>query len=120
MPTILIVDDLASQAQLMANVVHSLGHHAIIINDGAEALNAAKSTQPSLILMDVVMPGMNGFETCRKIKRDKETANIPVVMVTTKDQETDKFWATKQGANGYVTKPFSPEELASTIKTYLR
>jgi twitching motility two-component system response regulator PilH len=120
MPTILIVDDLASQAQLIANVVHSLGHQAVIVNDGAEALNAAKTTMPSLILMDVVMPGMNGFETCRKIKRDKDTANIPVVMVTTKGEETDKFWASKQGANGYVVKPFSPDELAAAIRSHLR
>jgi twitching motility two-component system response regulator PilH len=119
MSTVLIVDDLASQAQLMANVVQSLGHHAVIVNDGADALSAAKSSHPSLILMDVVMPGMNGFETCRKIKRDKETANIPVVMVSTKGEETDKFWATKQGANGYVTKPFSPDSLAATIKSFL-
>jgi twitching motility two-component system response regulator PilH len=119
MPTILIVDDLPSQAQLMANVVQSLGHQAIIVNDGKDALNAAKTTHPHLILMDVVMPGMNGFEACRKIKRDKDTANIPVVIVSTKDQETDKFWATKQGANGYVTKPFSPDALAATIRSYL-
>jgi twitching motility two-component system response regulator PilH len=119
MSTVLIVDDLASQAQLMAKVVQSMGHHAVIVSDGSQALATAKSSHPNLILMDVVMPGQNGFETCRKIKKDKETANIPVVMVTTKDQETDKFWATKQGANGYVTKPFSPDQLAAVIASYL-
>ncbi len=119
MSTILIVDDLASEAQLMAKVVQSMGHHAVIATDGAEALNAVKSAQPSLILMDVVMPGMNGFETCRKIKKDKTSADIPVIMVTTKDQETDKFWATKQGANGYVVKPFGPDDLAKVIRQHL-
>lgn len=120
MATILIVDDLASEAQLMAGVVTSLGHQPIIVNDGAQALSTAKTAAPSLILLDVVMQGLNGFETCRKIKRDPATTNIPIIMVTTKDQETDKFWATKQGANGYVVKPFSPDDLAAAIRANLR
>jgi twitching motility two-component system response regulator PilH len=119
MATVLIVDDLASEAQLMANVVQSLGHHPIIVNDGETALATVKSSGANLVLMDVVMPGLNGFETCRKIRRDKESAHVPIVMVTTKDQETDKFWATKQGASGYVTKPFSPQDLVQAIRAQL-
>lgn len=119
MATIMIVDDVPSEAQLMARVVQQLGHHPVLVADGEAALSSAKSTNPNLILMDVVMPGMNGFETCRKIKKDKEVGNVPIVMVTTKDQETDKFWATKQGANGYVTKPFSPDSLAAAIQQHL-
>lgn len=119
MATILIVDDNPSQAQLMAGVVQSMGHHPIIVNDGESALATVKTSGANLVLMDVVMPGMNGFEACRKIRRDKETAHIPVVMVTTKDQETDKFWATKQGASGYITKPYTPEALAASIDAYL-
>ena len=119
MATIMIVDDVPSEAQLMSSVVRALGHNSVIVSDGDAALSAAKTTSPSLILMDVVMPGMNGFETCRKIHRDKETANIPVVMVTTKNQDTDKFWATKQGAVGFVTKPFTAETLASVIREQL-
>jgi twitching motility two-component system response regulator PilH len=120
MATILIVDDLASEAQLMAGVVTSLGHHPVIVNDGESALSTAKTAAPALILLDVVMQGLNGFETCRKLKRDAATSNIPVVIVSTKDQETDKFWATKQGANGYVVKPFSPVDLSNAIRTHLR
>lgn len=120
MANILIVDDLASEAQLMAGVVTSLGHHPIIVNDGTQALSTAKTAAPGLILLDVVMQGLNGFETCRKLRRDAATATIPIIMVTTKDQETDKFWATKQGASGYVVKPFSPDDLATAIRTHLR
>ncbi len=119
MATIMIVDDLASEAQLMSGVVSALGHTAVIATDGDAALATARSANPSLILMDVVMPGMNGFETCRKIKKDKALSGIPVIMVTTKDQDTDKFWATKQGANGYVTKPFSADDLAQAIREHL-
>jgi twitching motility two-component system response regulator PilH len=119
MATILIVDDLASEAQLMAGVVQSLGHHPVVISDGESALATAKTAAPALILLDVVMPGLNGFETCRKIKRDPTTSAIPIVMVTTKDQDTDKFWATRQGANGYITKPFSPDDLAAIIRSHV-
>jgi twitching motility two-component system response regulator PilH len=119
MATILIVDDLESEAQLMAGVVQSLGHHPVIVKDGESALSAVKASGANLVLMDVVMPGLNGFETCRKIRRDKDTANVPVVMVTTKDQDSDKFWASKQGASAYIVKPFSPEDLAQAIRAQL-
>jgi twitching motility two-component system response regulator PilH len=119
MATIMIVDDVPSEAQLMSSVVTALGHHSVIVSDGDAALASAKTAAPNLILMDVVMPGMNGFETCRKIHKDKATAAIPIIMVTTKDQDTDKFWATRQGAVGYVTKPFSADDLAAAIRTHL-
>jgi twitching motility two-component system response regulator PilH len=119
MATVLIVDDLPSEAQLMAGVVSSLGHASVHANDGENAIASAKSAKPQLILLDVVMPGANGFETCRKLKKDPETANIPIIMVTTKDQDSDKFWASRQGANDYVVKPFTPDSLAAVIKKHL-
>ena len=108
MATVLIVDDTASEAVLMASVVKQMGHRVVIASNGEECLAAARSNSPSLILLDVVMPKMDGFNACRKLKKDPETANIPVVIVSTKNQESDKFWAERQGANHYLTKPFPP------------
>jgi twitching motility two-component system response regulator PilH len=119
MAHILIVDDTATEAALMANVVHSLGHSSETVADGETALSIAKAKKPNLILLDVVMPKVDGFNTCRKLKKDPETASIPVVMVTTKNQETDKFWAQRQGANGFVAKPFAPSDLASAIQQHV-
>lgn len=119
MPTILIADDTPSEAALMASVVQSLGHVAQTVADGETCISTAKSIKPALILLDVVMPKMDGFNTCRKIKKDPELAKTPVIMVTSKNQDSDKFWAEKQGANRFVTKPFTPESLADAIKAFV-
>jgi twitching motility two-component system response regulator PilH len=119
MPTILIADDTPSEAALMASVVRQLGHVAQTVADGETCLATAKSLKPALILLDVVMPKLDGFNTCRKLKKDPELANTPVIMVTSKNQDSDKFWGEKQGANRYVTKPFTPETLADAIKAFL-
>ena len=120
MSTVLIVDDLASERELMSKVVTSMGFRVEIAANGDEALVAAKSGKPDLILLDVVMPKQDGFSTCRKLKKDPDTAAIPVVLVTTKGQESDKFWGEKQGCNGYIVKPFKPSELQAEIKKHLR
>ena len=119
MATILIVDDSPSEAALMTNVVQKLGHHAQTVSDGEKCIATARTLKPALILLDVVMPNMDGFNVCRKIKKDPELAHTPVIMVTSKTQDSDKFWAERQGANGYVTKPFTPDSLAAAIKTVL-
>jgi len=119
MPTILIADDTPSEAALMASVVQSLGHVAQTVGDGETCIATAKTLKPALILLDVIMPKLDGFNTCRKLKKDPELANTPVIMVTTKDSESDRFWAEKQGAKGFVTKPFTPESLADAIKLLL-
>lgn len=119
MATILIADDTASEAALMTSVVQKMGHHAQTVSDGEACLATAKTLKPSLILLDVVMPNMDGFNTCRKIKKDPELSSTPVIMVTSKGQDSDKFWAERQGANGYVTKPFTPDSLSTAIKAFL-
>jgi len=119
MATILIADDTAAEAALMATVVHRLGHTAQTVSDGEACLATAKTLKPDLILLDVVMPKMDGFNTCRKIKKDPELANTPVIMVTSKSQASDKFWAERQGANRFITKPFSPDDLAEAIKAFV-
>jgi CheY-like chemotaxis protein len=119
MATILIADDTASEAALMASVVQQLGHVAQTVSDGEACLNTAKSIKPALILLDVVMPKMDGFNTCRKLKKDPDLAQIPVIIVTSKNQESDKFWAERQGANRYIAKPFTPDGLAAAIKVFV-
>ena len=119
MARILIVDDSPSQLMGIRRIVESLGHEALTAEDGAAGVEAAKRELPDLILMDVVMPNLNGFQATRSITRDPATRHIPVVLVTTKDQETDKVWGMRQGARAYLTKPFSESELAAAITTII-
>ena len=117
MARILIVDDSPSQLMGIRRIVESLGHEALTAEDGAAGVEAAKRELPDLILMDVVMPNLNGFQATRSIARDPATKHIPVILVTTKDQETDKVWGMRQGARAYITKPFSDTELSQVISS---
>ena len=119
MARILIVDDSPSQLMGIRRIVEKLGHEALTAEDGAAGVEAAKRDLPDLILMDVVMPNLNGFQATRSISKDPSTAHIPIVLVTTKDQETDKVWGMRQGAKAYITKPFSETELSDLIGQYL-
>lgn len=115
MARILIVDDSPSQLMGIKRIVEKLGHEAITAEDGAQAIDLARETLPDLILMDVVMPNLNGFQATRTIARDAATKHIPVVLVTTKNQQTDRVWGMRQGAKAYLSKPFSETELTQTI-----
>ena len=115
MARILIVDDSPSQLMGIRRIVEKLGHEALTAEDGAAGVEAAKRHLPDLILMDVVMPNLNGFQATRSLSRDPATSHIPVILVTTKDQETDRVWGMRQGAQGYLTKPFSEAELTEAI-----
>ena len=115
MARILIVDDSPSQLMGICRIVEKLGHEALTAEDGAAGVEAAKRELPDLILMDVVMPNLNGFQATRSITREPTTQHIPVVLVTTKDQETDRMWGMRQGAKAYITKPFSETDLAAVI-----
>ncbi len=119
MARILIVDDSPSQLMGMKRIVEKLGHEAITAEDGAAGVDAAKANLPDLILMDVVMPNLNGFQATRAISKEATTAQIPVVLVTTKDQETDKVWGMRQGAKAYITKPFTENQLIEVINSLL-
>jgi twitching motility two-component system response regulator PilH len=119
MARILIVDDSPSQLLGIKRIVEKLGHETLTAEDGAAGVDVAKREKPDLILMDVVMPNLNGFQATRTISKDPETAGIPIVLVTTKDQETDKVWGIRQGAKAYVTKPIKEEELVSVLKELL-
>jgi len=120
MARILIVDDSPSQLLGIKRIVEKLGHEALTAEDGAAGVEAAKRELPDLILMDVVMPNLNGFQATRTISKEPTTAHIPIVLVTTKDQDTDKVWGMRQGAKAYVVKPIKEEELVSTLKELAR
>ena len=119
MARILIVDDSPSQLMGIRRLVEKLGHEAVTAEDGAAGVEAAKRELPDLILMDVVMPNLNGFQATRSITREPTTKHIPIVLVTTKDQDTDRVWGMRQGAKAYITKPFSETELADMIQQML-
>ena len=119
MARILIVDDSPSQLMGIRRIVEKLGHEALTAEDGAAGVEAAKREIPDLILMDVVMPNLNGFQATRSITREPTTKHIPIVLVTTKDQDTDRVWGMRQGAKAYITKPFSESELADMIQQML-
>ncbi|MGO1540889.1 MAG: response regulator [Luteimonas sp.] len=115
MARILIVDDSPSQLAGIRRLVEKLGHETLTAEDGQAGVDVARRELPDLILMDVVMPNLNGFQATRSISRDQSTSHIPVILVTTKDQETDRMWGMRQGARGYLTKPFSEKELSAAI-----
>ncbi|KLD77505.1 response regulator [Xanthomonas hyacinthi] len=116
MARILIVDDSPSQLLGIQRIVEKLGHETLTATDGAAGVEAAKAALPDLVLMDVVMPNLNGFQATRTLRREPSTQNIPVILVTTKDQDTDRMWGMRQGARAYITKPFSEDELSEVIE----
>lgn len=120
MGTVLIVDDVQTDRELVGKVVTGAGHVPVFATDGDEALTKAREFAPELIFMDVVMPRMNGFNACRALKKDPGTEKIPVVLLTTKGAESDRFWGMKQGASEHIAKPFTPESLAAVIRRYVR
>ena len=119
MAKVLIVDDSPTQLQGLRLIVEKLGHSVVTAEDGSQGVEVCKREMPDLVLMDVVMPNLNGFQATRQISKDAKTSHIPVILVTTKDQETDKVWGMRQGAKAYVTKPINDDELRDAIKKLL-
>jgi twitching motility two-component system response regulator PilH len=119
MAKILVIDDSPTEQYVLRTTLEGAGHMVRSASDGESGVEAATELKPDLILMDVVMPNMNGFQATRKLTRQKETADIPIIMVTTKDQETDKTWARRQGARDYLVKPVNKAELLAKIKDIL-
>jgi len=116
MARILIVDDSPSQLLGIQRIVEKLGHQILTATDGAAGVETARAELPDLVLMDVVMPNLNGFQATRTLARDAATRHIPVILVTTKDQDTDRMWGMRQGAKAYITKPFSEDELSEVLE----
>ncbi len=119
MPLILIVDDSPTEVHAMKTILERHGYQIVSAAEGAEGYEKARQLKPDLIFMDVVMPGVNGFQATRKLASDPDTKQIPVVMVTSKDQETDRIWGMRQGAIDYLIKPVSAEVLLSKARSAL-
>lgn len=120
MSIILIVDDSGTVREMVSDILKKSGLEVVEASDGVEAKEQIQAKPPDLVVTDIVMPRMNGYELCRWLKNDPKAQNIPVIMCTSKSQEFDRYWGMKQGADAYITKPFRPAELIQTIKQLLR
>ena len=115
MANILIVDDSPTEIHVLKTMLEKNGFAVASASSGEEGIEKARAEQPDLILMDVDMPGMNGFQAAREITTNPDTSSIPVIIVSTKDQETDKLWGLRQGAKDYITKPAKEKDLIGKI-----
>ena len=113
---IMVVDDSPTERAFMEGLLRKRGYEVLTVDSGESAIERAKTDLPDLILMDVVMPGLNGFQATRAITREERTKHIPVIICTTKDQETDKIWGLRQGAKDYMIKPVNEADLLEKIK----
>ena len=112
---ILVVDDSPTERFFTVDVLTKAGYLVATAENGEDGITQAKASKPDLILMDVVMPGLNGYQATRTLSRDEETKHIPVIVCTSKGQETDKIWGLRQGAVDYLVKPLNPEELLQRV-----
>lgn len=115
MAKVLIVDDSRVYRFSLRRLVKEWGHEVLVAKNGEEAIEMARDQQPELILMDIVMPGISGYQAKRLLARDAATSRIPVIFVSTRSEETDRIWGLRQGAAAYVTKPVQPELLQTAM-----
>lgn len=120
MSTVLIVDDSQTLRQMLTDVLEKGGLKVVEATNGLEAQAKIQAKAPDLIITDLVMPQMNGYELCRWVKNDPVMQKIPVLICSTKSEEFDRYWGMKQGADAYITKPFHPAEMLKTVKQLLR
>jgi len=119
MARVLIVDDSPTETFTLKTMLEAKGFEVLEAENGADGVALAREELPDVVLMDIVMPGLNGFQATRQLTKDDKTAHIPVIIVTTKDQETDKVWGQRQGAKGYFVKPVTEDQLAQTIQSVI-
>lgn len=119
MARVLIVDDSPTETYAFQGMLEKHGHEVLTADNGADGVALARQELPDIVLMDIVMPGLNGFQATRQLTKGADTAHIPVVIVTTKDQETDRVWGRRQGASGYLVKPVTEEQLATIVDDVL-
>ncbi|GAB4216223.1 MAG: response regulator [Synechococcales cyanobacterium] len=120
MSKVLVVEDSPPQREMIAGLLRDSGIDVMTAVDGEEGLATARAQMPNLVVLDIVMPRMNGYEVCRQLKQDPATQKIPIVMCSSKGEEFDRYWGIKNGADAYIAKPFQPQELVGTIKQLLR
>ncbi len=119
MVKILIAEDSDTELEFLKDVLKETGHELTVARDGLEAEQATKTNKFDLIILDVIMPGKNGFQLCRTLKRDPVQQEVPIILLTSKKESGDKYWGMKQGANEYITKPYNPADLLLTIRQHL-
>ncbi|NJL46574.1 MAG: response regulator [Leptolyngbyaceae cyanobacterium SM2_5_2] len=120
MSIVLVVEDSVPQREMMTDLLRGIGLEVAIAGDGLEALERIQHHPPDVIVLDIVMPRMNGYELCRRLKANPRTQHLPVVMCSSKGEEFDRYWGMKQGADAYIAKPFQPAELVGTVQQLLR
>jgi twitching motility two-component system response regulator PilH len=116
---ILVIDDSPTEVHALRTMLERNHYQVTAASSGEDGIKLARELKPDLILMDVVMPGLNGFQATRQLSREPATANIPIIIVSTKGQQTDKIWASRQGARGYLVRPFKEAELLGSIRLTL-
>ena len=119
MPRILIADDQPDLLMILASRFAALGFDVLEARDGAEALELARSHSPDVIVLDVMMPELNGFQVCRRLKEDEAHGSIPIVLLTAKDTDADRFWGSEVGADLYLTKPIEPAQVVTQVQELL-
>ena len=115
---VLVVDDSPADLLNLSNIVSDAGYFVIGATSGKEAVEKAKTEKPDLIFLDIIMPGMDGYAACRELASGSDTKGIPIVFVTSKNQKADKLWAQMQGGKGYITKPFSADNIVDQLKAF--
>ncbi|HEY8942104.1 twitching motility response regulator PilH [Cellvibrio mixtus] len=120
MARVLIIDDSPTETYKLTSMLEKNGHVVITADNGEAGIALAQKELPDVVLMDVVMPGLNGFQATRQLTKAPETAHIPVIIVTTKDQQTDRVWGMRQGAKAYLSKPITQEVLMAAMAEVLR
>jgi twitching motility two-component system response regulator PilH len=116
---ILIIDDSPTDVRVFTTLLERAGHHVAAVSAAEEGIEQVRANAPDLVIMDVIMPGMNGFQATRTLTRDPKTQHVPVVMITTKSMETDRVWGMRQGARAFITKPVNEKELLACINDLL-
>ncbi|WEN16286.1 response regulator [Rhodanobacter sp. AS-Z3] len=119
MANILIIDDSPTDVRVLTTLLERAGHQVAAVNTAEDGIERVRGDLPDLVIMDVIMPGMNGFQATRTLSRDPLTQNVPIVMITTKSMETDRVWGLRQGARAFITKPVNEKELLSCINELL-
>lgn len=120
MSKILVAEDSATELQLIKDILKETSHEVITAGDGEEAEARVRNEAVDMVILDVIMPKKNGFQVCRDLRMDQRFKDLPIIMLTSKDQESDKVWGLKQGATEYITKPFTPIDLLVAVKKHLK
>jgi twitching motility two-component system response regulator PilH len=120
MAKVMVVDDAYSDLKLMESILRGAGHDVVSLSDGETLEDHLQAERPDVLLLDIVMPRRNGYEILRALRRDARTRQTPVVLVSSKNQESDRAWGRKQGADEYLAKPFTSEQLLTMVSRFAR